>query len=168
MSRDNITLNVILDKITEICEKQLSGDIDYFDECTVRIFGDILYRGADNADLEHILEYLRPLARGLKMKVDNGDDLIEPCFAALSRTIAKIEKRRSSNGAGTQPSLFDENQLCICPRTCDCQCPDPETGPALISNHCPFHNSRFIPSPDCFAEKHWREEGPCIFPFSRD
>jgi hypothetical protein len=29
---------------------------------------------------------------------------------------------------------------CICPEECDCECPEPESGVALCSNSCPVHN----------------------------
>ena len=44
---------------------------------------------------------------------------------------------------------------CICTRICDCQCPEPESGVALVSNGCPIHNLYPEPDEDCPAKTHW-------------
>ena len=38
---------------------------------------------------------------------------------------------------------------CICPTTCDCQCPEPKNGVALVSNYCPIHNERPAVDQEC-------------------
>ena len=38
---------------------------------------------------------------------------------------------------------------CICPIGCDCQCPEPESGVALVSDHCPVHNDMPTIDPEC-------------------
>lgn len=43
---------------------------------------------------------------------------------------------------------------CICPKKCDCQDPEPKSGPALLSNLCPEHNLYPIPDEECPAEVH--------------
>ena len=53
--------------------------------------------------------------------------------------------------------------VCICPRSCDCQNPDSGTGVDYVSNHCPVHNWVYgslkpDPYPECTAKVHWWEE----------
>lgn len=38
---------------------------------------------------------------------------------------------------------------CTCPTECDCENPEPERGPALVSQECPVHNFRPRPAPGC-------------------
>jgi len=47
------------------------------------------------------------------------------------------------------------DSACGCPRTCDCQNPEPATGCALISNECPVHNDNPRISEECNASEHW-------------
>ena len=52
--------------------------------------------------------------------------------------------------------MEDGNDECICPRRCDCECPEPEQGvTASRSNLCPVHNEHPLPDPDCPAVVHW-------------
>jgi len=44
---------------------------------------------------------------------------------------------------------------CICTKTCDCECSEPEAGTALVSNECPVHNEYPHPHPDCPATAHY-------------
>lgn len=41
--------------------------------------------------------------------------------------------------------------VCICPKECDCENPEPKEGVALVSDHCPIHNEHPAPTPypDC-------------------
>lgn len=53
--------------------------------------------------------------------------------------------------------MIDDRE-CLCPRECDCQCPEPEVGAALVSNYCPIHNVNPRPSGICPATVHWFDE----------
>lgn len=43
---------------------------------------------------------------------------------------------------------------CICVTECDCECPEPTNGIALLSNECPDHNWNPYPHPECLAFEH--------------
>ena len=48
---------------------------------------------------------------------------------------------------------MDDN--CICTKVCDCQCPEPKNGVALVSDECPEHNQNPSPNPECSAQNHF-------------
>ena len=62
----------------------------------------------------------------------------------------------------TNPIERSGTRGCICPSRCDCENPEPEDGPALVSQACPTHNMRPEIVPECPAVNHknggWRDE----------
>ena len=53
---------------------------------------------------------------------------------------------------------WDNDKECICTRVCDCQCPELDSGVALVSNGCPIHNWFPEPDEDCPAKIHCFDE----------
>ena len=80
----------------------------------------------------------------------------EPKLSAQAiQTLWPTPHQNASTGPGTQGRAGGMNiqtavsQVCLCPTTCDCECPEPRSGTALCSEHCPIHNLNPEPYPDC-------------------
>lgn len=54
-----------------------------------------------------------------------------------------------------EPECEYAKGVCICTRTCDCECPEPKSGVALVSHECPVHNQFPWPHPECPADVHY-------------